>query len=152
MTSKWILFLMCCGIAIPAYAGEAVQITADHMRMDALQHQAHFSGGVHLTRGDFQLWSDQLLVLYQHQHIQKAIADGRVRMIQLKKTGMAEHAVFENSTRIVTLKGNASVENEQGVVRGETIIYHIDSQETIVSQGNKQAAHLHFEDTGNTQP
>ncbi len=152
MTWMMTFCLALMSLTMQASAAEPIHITAEHMRMNTLQQHATFSGGVHVTRGDFQLWSDKLVVFYQKQHIQKAIADGRVRITQNNKRGASNHAVFQNKQNMLTLTGQASVENEQGVIRGETIEYHIDTQETIVSQGAHQPVRLHIEDEGSTQP
>jgi len=132
---KFLLTLWACLIANIAWAGTPVTIESKQMVVDHQHSQAEFKGGVHLVRGDFDLRCDRLLAYYQNNELQRAEAFGRVRMQQGKKRGASKQATYNKKNDILTLIGKASVEDSDGVIRGEKIIHNIKTEHTQVIQG-----------------
>jgi len=132
---KLLMMLVMMLVNQVAWAATAVEIESEQMSVDHLHNKAEFKGGVHLIRGDFDLRCDRLLAFYHENELQRAEAFGRVRMKQGQKRGASKHAIFNQATNILTLIGQASVEDEQGVIRGEKIIHHIAGGQTQVMQG-----------------
>jgi len=130
-----------------AWAEDPIQIESDKMHMNTLQHRATFTGSVLLTRNNFELRCDQLVVDYFKDEIKQAVATGRVRMHQDLKHGAADRAIFEKKSNQVTLIGHASVEDEQGVMRGYKIIHKITEGDTQVFQKHGEPVRLHIETT-----
>ncbi|MDQ6990753.1 MAG: lipopolysaccharide transport periplasmic protein LptA [Mariprofundaceae bacterium] len=128
-----------------AWAEDAIQIESDHMHMSTQQNRATFTGSVLLTRNDFELRCDRLVVDYLNKKIQHAVATGHVRMHQGAKHGVSDQAIFEQTTNQVTLIGHASVENEKGVLRGYKIIHDITQGDTEVLQEPGKRVRLHIE-------
>jgi len=133
---KFVLTLWLCWLTNIAWAGGAVTIESEQMTVDHLHNQAEFTGGVHLIRGDFDLRCDRLLAYYQNNELQRAEAFGRVRMQQGQKRGASKQATYSKQDDVLTLIGKASVEDKDGVIRGEKIIHSIKTEHTQVTQGN----------------
>jgi len=144
MKGYWMM--LCLMWSASAWATGAVEIESESMHMNSQKQQATFTGGVHLTRDNFELRCDRLVVDYLKNEIQHATATGRVRMHQGVKHGVADRAVFEKKSNQVTLTGHASVEDEQGVVRGHQIIHHISSGDTQVLHQQGHRVQLHIAD------
>jgi len=139
------LVLLYSSILSAAESADSVTIQAQHMSVDHLHNQAEFKGGVHLIRGAFDLRCDRLLAYYQNNTLQRAEAFGRVRMQQGVKHGAAKHAIYNDRKHELTLLGAASVENKDGVIRGEKIIHNIKTENSQVVQGKQGRASLSLE-------
>jgi len=127
-----------------AWAAGDIQIESDSMRMDNQQQRATFIGHVFLTRDDFELHCDQLIVSYIEHSIIRAVASGHVRMQQGVRHASSDNAVFEKVANRVTLTGHASVQDEQGVLQGYKIIHDISQGSTEVLQQKGKSVHLHI--------
>ncbi|MDX8398300.1 MAG: lipopolysaccharide transport periplasmic protein LptA [Mariprofundaceae bacterium] len=144
----WMLIMMLCCMPQAWAAAIPVEIESEQMNVDHLNHKAEFKGGVHLVRGDFDLRCDRLLAYYQDNELQRAEAFGRVRMQQGDKRGASNKAVFDQASDVLTLIGEASVEDGQGVIRGEKIVHHINGGQTQVMQGEGGRVRLNIESDG----
>ncbi len=147
---KFVLTLWLCLIANIAWADDAVTIESEQMVVDHSRSQAEFKGGVHLVRGDFDLRCDRLLAYYQNNELQRAEAFGRVRMQQGHKRGASKQATYNKKDDILTLIGKASVEDDDGVIRGEKIIHNIKTEHTQVIQGNGGRVRMRIESDNST--
>ncbi|MDQ6955452.1 MAG: lipopolysaccharide transport periplasmic protein LptA [Mariprofundaceae bacterium] len=127
------------------FAKDAVEIESEQMVVDHLKGEAEFKGGVHLVRGDFDLRCDRLLAYYQNNELKRAEAFGRVRMQHGTKRGASKRAVYDRNKNLITLLGEASVEDAEGVVRGEKIIHNIKTEHTEVMQGSDGRVHMSIE-------
>jgi len=132
-------------MANSAWANDPVTIESEQMMVDHLHNQAEFKGGVHLIRGDFDLRCDRLLAYYQNNELQRAKAFGRVRMQQGPKRGASQQATYNKKENILTLIGKASVEDKDGVIRGEKIIHNIKTKHTQVMQGKGKRVRMSIE-------
>jgi len=147
--------IICLLWSSSVWAAGAVQIESDAMRMNNEHQRATFTGNVLLTRDDFELRCNQLLVNYVKHKITYAVATGKVRMKQGLKHAFSDKAVFEKNANRVILTGHARVEDEQGVIQGYKIIHDITHRETEVLHQKGQSVHLHINDNakkGAVQP
>ena len=123
-------------LASPALAGP-LQIESNHLEVRHAKHQAIFTGNVHLVRDDFELWSNKLIAYYQENSsdIERAEAFGKVRIRKADKYGSSDKAVMDNLKQTVTLIDNAMMKEEDGWVRGSTIVHDLEGNHTEVLQG-----------------
>ncbi|MDQ6967904.1 MAG: lipopolysaccharide transport periplasmic protein LptA [Mariprofundaceae bacterium] len=142
---KILLTLWLCLIANIAWADNAVTIESEQMIVDHLHSQVEFKGGVHLVRGNFDLRCDRLLAYYQNNELQRAKAFGRVRMQQGDKRGASKQATYNKKDNILILIGQASIEDSDGVIRGEKIIHNIKTDHTQVIQGKGERVRMRIE-------
>jgi len=143
------LFGLVVGLSVTAWAA-TVTVQSDHLDIWEKKQEALFVGRVHLVREDFELFCDKLRAFYKNGKegggIDHALATGHVRMIQGEKKGTSDSAVIDNSRQIVTLRGNAVMEQEGGRVTGETIVHHLNSKSTEVLQGENGRVTLRIDD------
>ena len=142
---RLVFFVMLCLFHSTAWGAGAVEIESDQMSVDHLHNQAEFKGGVHLVRDDFDLRCDRLVAYYSENELQRAEAFGRVRMQQAGKRGAADKAIFDQASNILTLLGDASVEDKDGVIRGDIITHNVYTEQTQVIQGKGNRVHLNLE-------
>ena len=149
------MLLLLAGLAglagLPARVeAQTVTIVSDHLDIWDDRHEALFTGGVHLVRGDFELFCDSLRAFYrsgkQGGGLDHAVATGRVRMLQGDKKGSADRALIENDKQIVTLTGHAVMEQADGRVQGETIVHDMAAKTTEVLKGKNNRVRLRFDD------
>ncbi len=134
---RWLLPLVLL-LATVAHA-EPVEITSQSLAVNHARNQAEFKGGVHLIRDDFDLRCDRLVAYYNpggKGELERAEAFGRVRMQQGGKRGASDKATYNQAKSTLILIGNASVEDKDGVIRGEKIIHNLQTRETRVLQGS----------------
>jgi len=129
-----------------AWAAGAVEIQSESMHMNSEKQQATFTGNVYLTRDNFKLHCDTLVVDYLNNKIKRAVATGRVRMQQGSKHGTSDKAVFEKQSNQVILTGHATVEDKQGMIRGHQIIHDITRGDTRVLRQKGEPVRLHIDD------
>ncbi|MDQ6972789.1 MAG: LptA/OstA family protein [Mariprofundaceae bacterium] len=144
-----LIFVCSLFVAVNVQAA-TVTVQSDHLDIWEQKNEALFTGQVHLLREDFELFSDSLRVFYnkgeQGGGIDHALATGHVRMIQGDKKGSADSAVIDNKHQLVTLKGNAVMEQAGGRVQGETIVHDMAAKTTEVRQGAGGRVRLRIDD------
>ena len=123
-------------LASPALAGP-LQIESNRLEVRHDSHLAIFTGNVHLTRDDLELWSNKLVAYYESDSsdIEKAEAFGEVRIRKAERHGTSDKAVMDNRKQTITLIGNARMEEESGWVQGSIIVHDIENNHTEVLQG-----------------
>jgi len=66
-------------------------------------------------------------------------------MQQGNKRGAAKHATYNKKDDLLILMGKASVEDSDGVIRGEKIIHNIKTESTQVMQGEGGRVRMRIE-------
>jgi len=111
----------------PPLTIEAAKLTILHK-----QNRATFTGDVHLTRGDFELFSDKLVAHYRDHSLERAVATGHVRIRRQTMRGHSASATLNQAANTITLAGHAVLEQDGNVVKGETIIHDLKANSTRV--------------------
>jgi len=128
-----------------AQAGVVIQ--ADHLDVWHDRKEAVFTGHVHLTKDDFELFCDRLQSFYREKGgIERAVATGHVHMRQGEKSGRADRAVLDNKRQVLILSGRAVMEQPEGRISGATIIHHLETKRTEVEKGKSGQVRLRIED------
>lgn len=113
-----------------------MQIEANRLEVQNARQQATFTGNVHMTRDEFELWSDKLIAYYEAGgSLKRAEAFGHVRMQKQDKRGSSDKAVLNNLKHTITLIGHAEMQQKGGTVRGSTIVHDMQNDHTEVLQG-----------------
>ncbi len=127
-----------------------VTIQSDHLDIWHDKQQALFTGNVHLVRDDFELFCDSLRAFYKSEKdgggIDHALAIGDVRLLQGDKKGSADSAVIDNEKQIITLKGNAVMQQVGGRIEGDIIVHDMVAKTTEVRQGENGRVRLRIDD------
>jgi len=132
---------------------EPTEIRAKRMEMSHTQRKVIFTGAVTLKRGDFILHCDRLVAYYTEpaRQLERAEAFGHVRMQQAGTTGRSREATLDYRKQLLTLRGDAFVQEQQGSLEGAQIVYNMKTRHTQVQAPASGRARLLLEsdDSGN---
>jgi lipopolysaccharide export system protein LptA len=121
---------------------EPIEITSEKLDFDYKSRHTVFRGDVQVVQGDVHLQSDALTVDYDQvgdkQELREVTADGHVVITQGQKKASGDHAVFDQSKRIVVLTGNAVLEQGTNQVNGDKIVVHPDDSKMEVIGENRR--------------
>ncbi len=139
--------------AIPPRQNQAkkIIITADRLVSESRTKVAEFIGNVKVTRRGSVITADRLKVYYAKAlddkntptggkaAIEKIIAMGNVRIITEDLVAVAQKAIYNRKTQIVTLSGaNTQVTSGDNSITGTEITLYMDSERIRVSGGAKK--------------
>lgn len=149
-----LLFLACSAPLWAAQQTVPVKITSDTMTYTQKGDQVVFSGSVHATRQDLEMWSDTLTVLLdkkqggqnatqgamdQQGSIKKIIAQGNVRLKADKgRTGTCAKATYEAASETLTLEGDPVLMEGANKIQGEVIKLYIKENRSEVLGGKQR--------------
>ena len=125
-----------------------MQIEAEKMIFFHKENKAEFTSNVQVKRDDFIMNCDRLVVIYSEgENTQMEFADafGHVTMAQGDSKGHADTARLDQKKNILTLKGNAVMEQPGGRIEGETIIHNMSSERTEVHPVKGGRTHMTIE-------
>jgi outer membrane protein assembly factor BamD len=101
-----------------------------------------FKGNVLTKQDDLRIFSDSLTAHMNEEsnEVERAEAEGNVKIIKAERTATCDHAVFENAKGEITLKGNVVVYSGADRLAGDTIIYYINEDRvTVTAEKDKRA-------------
>lgn len=150
------LFLAC---AAPLWAAQEVpvKITSDVMTYSREGDQVVFTGSVHVTRQDVQMWSDRLTVLLEKKDgaaaaaqgvadeqgsIKKIIAQGNVRIkADNGRSGTCGKATYEADKELLTMEESPVLMEGANKIQGEVIRLFIreNRSEVVGGKGRVEA-------------
>jgi len=138
----WILSLV---LMLPALAlsmetsGEVLSHAPVHVKADALEavgglNQVVFSGAVVANQGDLVIYSDRLTVLYSEDRkaMDRAEADGNVRIVRGEQVATAERAVYDSRAETIMLSGSPKVRQGESFLVGSEITIYLREQRSVV--------------------
>ncbi|MBV7316155.1 lipopolysaccharide transport periplasmic protein LptA [Shewanella sp. NIFS-20-20] len=147
--NKSIITLMLCGLSMGAIANtdsltQEVKIDAARQFADIKNKRVIYYGPVVVTQGTIKIDAQELSA-------SSNIEDGATILVahgspatysqllenNLRATASADEIQYNISKRIMTLIGNASIEQDGSKVSAEKIIYNIEKQQ-LVAEGDKQ--------------
>ena len=121
---------------------EPIEITSTNLDFDYKNRHTVFRGDVQVVQGDVHLQSDVLTVDYEQvgdkQELRQVTAEGHVVITQGPKKASGDHAVFDQSKRVVVLTGNAVLEQGTNQVNGDKIVVHPDDSKMEVIGENRR--------------
>jgi len=106
------------------------------------KERAEFINNVHLKRDDFQLHCDKLTAYYKENKLTRAVATGHIRLHQKEISGSSDKAILDQKNNILTLIGNAVLEQPGGRIEGETITHNLNLEETSVQSVKGGRTHM----------
>ncbi|NOT54267.1 MAG: hypothetical protein HOP18_06645 [Deltaproteobacteria bacterium] len=130
---------------------EPIHIRSHDLEFFYNQKRIIYRGSVVATQGDSTLKSSTLTVTYedtaptaapaqtegvakttQGQKIKEIIAEDNVEITSTTRRATSNKAVFSDSTRTITLTGNATLRDEANEVTGQKVTIYIDEGRTTV--------------------
>lgn len=103
-----------------------------------------FKGNVVAIQGDLQMFSDTLTAYLGEEtnEIEKALANGHVKIVKQDRIATCEEALFENTKGEITLKGNVVVFSGPNKVAGNIVKYFINEDRVSVESEKGKRAHV----------
>jgi outer membrane protein assembly factor BamD len=103
-----------------------------------------FKGNVVAIQGDLQMFSDTLTAYLGEEtnEVEKAFAEGHVKIIKQDRIATCENALFENTKGEITLKGNVVVFSGPNKVTGDVVKYFINEDRVSVESEKGKRAHV----------
>ncbi len=122
---------------------QEVKISAASQYADIKNNQVIFKGPVEVTQGSIKIKADELRAFSKPDNAGKVlVAEGnpatysQIMEDDRPASASAKEISYELSTRTLTLKGNATLEQEGSQVTGNLIRYNIEQQQ-LVAEGKK---------------
>jgi lipopolysaccharide export system protein LptA len=119
----------------------AIRITSERMESVDQKGTVLFTGDVVAVKGKMTIRTDRLEVFYEKgadgkKKLMQIIASGNVVIREGDRTGTAETAVYDKPGEIITLSGNARVQEGENRIQGEKIILYINEDRSVVESGS----------------
>ena len=121
-------------LALPAFAVEQVNVSADDFTIDQANNNATFSGNVVITRTGLKLWADKVVVIYGsggQSDIDGLTATGNVRIKTDSQEASGAKATFNPDTQILKLSGDVTVVNAQGKLNGPELTINLATNSSV---------------------
>jgi lipopolysaccharide export system protein LptA len=142
--------------AAGALAARPMAITAQSMTVKNLDHRVIFDRDVKIVKGDMDLQADRVEVILarpsgpigksplrgngagpdmlSEEKIERIVADGRVKVVQGKKTATADHAVYHRAEETIVLTGRPETWEEGVRIQGSKITILLKEQRSVVEE------------------
>ncbi|MFM2486709.1 lipopolysaccharide transport periplasmic protein LptA [Celerinatantimonas yamalensis] len=145
---KWIAFALltfsASSQALESDYSQKIVVNADQQKVDIKDNRVTFFSHVIVTQGSIKLEADRVTVYGTGEKGSEVmIAEGKPAQFQQKMDsgqlmkGHANHVRYELKSRIVTLTGKAQLQQQDSLVKGDTIRYNIKTQEMVADGGKK---------------
>ncbi|RJP94939.1 MAG: hypothetical protein C4518_02135 [Desulfobacteraceae bacterium] len=165
LTTVWIILLILPaygfaqkkGLADAVSGGEKIQIAADRLVASQNNQMVVFSGHVKATHGKVTILSDTLNVFYSDpktstskgynkDSIQRIVASGNVTIEMEGKTATCDQAVYQTSTKSMTLTGdNTRIQSGDNYITGKTVTIYQDTGQITVDGNDTERVNAVFQ-------
>ncbi len=117
---------------------DPIYITADWMEADQTKNSITYKGRVVTVQNNITMRSETLTAYYDPETklMKQIIAEGKVNATQGDRVATGEKAVFDDTTKTVTLTGNPVMRQGNNQVSGVKVIYFTEQDRSIV-EGDK---------------
>lgn len=142
----------------------ATTITSDTMSYDPENKQVTFQGNVHVTREDFQIWSEKLIIHFSEEikkkqspvkntsaipgqdlsEVEKIVALQKVRIVSQGKKGFCEKMTYWQKNGLMQMEGNPRLEDGENQIQGEIIKLYTQDNRSEVLGGKKRVEAIFY--------
>jgi lipopolysaccharide export system protein LptA len=122
---------------------DPIRISADMLEFDYKNQVLTYRGGVEVTQGDIALRSNTLTVHFNEHapdrdRLREIVADGDVRIGKGTRFATGGHAVFDQSTKTITLSQDAVLHDGPNHVAGDRVVVYLDEGRSVVEGGDQR--------------
>ncbi|HIN19158.1 MAG TPA: lipopolysaccharide transport periplasmic protein LptA [Gammaproteobacteria bacterium] len=124
---------------------QPVVIQADEVDMDLKSGLRLYRGNVSVTHGSIRILADQIEMTFSNEQLALALATGQPAIFRQRPAGQNHDVVgkgqsieMDEVNNLVTLRGGASLTQQQDTVYGDTIVYDLRSGKLRV-RGNSNS-------------
>lgn len=120
-----------------AFSDEPVEVTADRLEASEETGTLVFIGNAEAQQGDVTIYADRLTVHFVEgqQEVDKVVAEGKVRIIQLTRVATGERADFYRSDGRVVLSGQPKVTENGSFIEGYEITFFLNEKRSVATGG-----------------
>lgn len=158
--------------ATPAHAqlsegGGPVSYSANNLEYFDSERRLVLQGDVDIVQNDARLRADRITLYFSGTSggpaaggqqglgsgdIERMIAEGEVFYIRPSQDARGDRAVYDVRQDSVTFSGNVIVMSQENVIRGETLVLHISSRQTVIRpQAGQRVRGVFVPSEGNNQ-
>ena len=119
-------------LSLPNDSGAAITIESDRAEQNEKEETTKYIGNVVINRDDLHIKADQVTVKYENNRVSTIFCEGsptnfsqRVAHKNEELVGLAQHIEYFLKTEVVNLKGNASLNRNGTIIKGDTITYDL---------------------------
>lgn len=155
LTLGWLASASAEAPTVPAPESKPMAITSRSMTIKSLDQRVVFDHDVSISKGDMDLSADRVEVILSRPadtsqgidpfgaagpnmlsegNIERIEADGRVKVVQGKKTATADHAVYHRAEETIVLTGQPETWEEGVRIQGSKITILLKEQRSIVEE------------------
>tara|TARA_R110002020_G_scaffold343819_1_gene558183 strand:- start:5675 stop:6127 length:453 start_codon:yes stop_codon:yes gene_type:complete len=138
MMLRLLAFFLLSLFAAPAFAQQAVNITADHFTLDESTNTAVFTGNVVVVHPTVTVWATKVVATYGEggtTDLETFDATGDVRLKTIDQDATGQHAVFTPGDQLMRLTGNVVVVNAGGTVNAEELVVNLETNVSTFTAG-----------------
>ncbi|HEY7169153.1 MAG TPA: lipopolysaccharide transport periplasmic protein LptA [Candidatus Binatia bacterium] len=116
---------------------DPIYITSDWMEVDQQKNTITYKGRVVTIQGDMTMRSDTLTAYYDDnmKQMKQIVAEGKVNATQGTRVATGDKAVFDDSSKTVTLTGNPVMRQGNSQVTGTKVVYFVE-QDRATAEGD----------------
>ena len=108
-----------------------LEIRSDRTEWRLSERRISFTGAVRAVRGELTLVADKIEVYLRDEVVDRALAEGRVRITHQGREATAERALFEPQRERVELKGDPRLRQGGRTMRGHRLVIHLDDERVV---------------------
>jgi len=125
---------------------EPIRISADMLEFDYKNRVLTYRGGVEVTQGDMTLRSNTLTIHFDEHaagrdKLQEIVAEGEVRIGKGTRFATGGRAVFDQTTKTVTLSQDAVLHDGDNRVAGDRVVVYLEQGRSVVEGGGDSRVH-----------
>ena len=135
-------------LALKSDRNQPALVDADEVDMDFATGQRDYRGNVLVRQGTLRIEADTITTLHKDGILQKATAFGKPAIFKQRPDGKNHDVIgkglrleLDHANDIITLEGDASIEQNQDSIKGETIVYNMATDQLKVRGGTKIESH-----------
>jgi lipopolysaccharide export system protein LptA len=122
---------------------EPIHVSADMLEFDYKNQVLVYRGGVEVTQGDLSLRSKTLTVHFDEKatdrdRLRQIVAEGEVRIGKGERFATGGRAVFDQTTKTVTLTEDAVLHDGPNLVAGDRVVVYLDEGRSVVEGGDQR--------------
>lgn len=108
-----------------------LEIRSDRSEWRLSERRISFTGAVRAVRGELTLVADKIEVSLVEEGVDRAVAEGGVRITHQGREATAERAIFEPQRDRVELKGDPRLRHAGRTMRGHRMVIYLDDERVV---------------------
>ncbi len=119
-------------LSLPQNSSAAITIESDRAEQNEKEEITKYIGNVSINRGDLNIKADRVIVRYENNRVSTIFCEGSPSNFSQRPAhkneeliGLADNIEYSLKTEVVNLQGNASLNRNGTIIKGDTISYDL---------------------------